>query len=42
MPTLFDPLTLGDYCLPNRMIMAPVKRVRAEDGGSKKTDGRLL
>lgn len=29
MPTLFDPLTLGDLTLPNRMIMAPLTRSRA-------------
>ncbi len=29
MPTLFDPLTLGDLTLPNRVIMAPLTRARA-------------
>jgi len=29
MPTLFDPLTLGDLTLPNRVIMAPLTRLRA-------------
>lgn len=29
MPTLFDPLTLGDITLPNRIIMAPLTRSRA-------------
>jgi 2,4-dienoyl-CoA reductase-like NADH-dependent reductase (Old Yellow Enzyme family) len=31
MPTLFDPLTLGDIRLPNRIIMAPLTRQRAVD-----------
>ncbi len=29
MPTLFDPLQLGDLQLPNRIIMAPLTRCRA-------------
>jgi 2,4-dienoyl-CoA reductase-like NADH-dependent reductase (Old Yellow Enzyme family) len=29
MPSLFDPLTLGDLTLPNRIIMAPLTRSRA-------------
>src|SRR5579871_1063173 len=29
MPTLFDPLRLGDLELPNRMVMAPLTRSRA-------------
>lgn len=29
MPTLFDPLTLGDLRLPNRVVMAPLTRSRA-------------
>lgn len=29
MPTLFDPLTLGAWELPNRIIMAPLTRARA-------------
>jgi hypothetical protein len=28
MPTLFDPLKLGDLPLPNRIIMAPLVRLR--------------
>lgn len=32
MPTLFDPLQLGDLPLPNRIIMAPLTRCRAEPG----------
>lgn len=32
MPTLFDPLQLGDLKLPNRIIMAPLTRCRAVDG----------
>jgi 2,4-dienoyl-CoA reductase-like NADH-dependent reductase (Old Yellow Enzyme family) len=29
MPSLFDPLALGDLRLPNRVIMAPLTRLRA-------------
>lgn len=29
MPSLFDPLTVGDLHLPNRIIMAPLTRLRA-------------
>jgi 2,4-dienoyl-CoA reductase-like NADH-dependent reductase (Old Yellow Enzyme family) len=29
MPTLFDPLRIGDLDLPNRIIMAPLTRLRA-------------
>jgi len=29
MPTLFDPLRLGDLDLPNRIVMAPLTRLRA-------------
>ncbi|WDD91916.1 alkene reductase [Burkholderia sp. FERM BP-3421] len=29
MPSLFDPLTVGDLTLPNRIIMAPLTRARA-------------
>lgn len=32
MPTLFDPITIGDLDLPNRIIMAPLTRCRAEPG----------
>ncbi|MDR1661582.1 MAG: alkene reductase [Azoarcus sp.] len=32
MPTLFDPLLLGDLVLPNRVIMAPLTRCRADAG----------
>jgi hypothetical protein len=31
MPTLFDPLQIGDITLPNRIIMAPLTRQRAEE-----------
>lgn len=31
MPTLFDPLTVGDLHLPNRVVMAPLTRSRAVD-----------
>jgi 2,4-dienoyl-CoA reductase-like NADH-dependent reductase (Old Yellow Enzyme family) len=29
MPSLFDPLALGDLTLPNRVVMAPLTRLRA-------------
>ncbi|WP_327438771.1 alkene reductase [Pseudomonas donghuensis] len=32
MTTLFDPITLGDLKLPNRIIMAPLTRCRADEG----------
>src|ERR1700757_4661480 len=32
MPSLFDPITLGDLTLPNRIIMAPLTRQRASVG----------
>jgi 2,4-dienoyl-CoA reductase-like NADH-dependent reductase (Old Yellow Enzyme family) len=32
MPSLFDPLQLGDLTLPNRIIMAPLTRCRASAG----------
>ena len=31
MPTLFDPLQIGDITLSNRIIMAPLTRQRAEE-----------
>lgn len=31
MPTLFDPVTLGELTLPNRIVMAPLTRTRAGD-----------
>ncbi len=33
MPTLFDPIIIGDLNLPNRIIMAPLTRSRAGGGG---------
>lgn len=33
MPTLFDPVTLGRYRLPNRLVMAPMTRNRATPDG---------
>ena len=33
MPGLFDPLRLGALNLPNRVIMAPMTRSRADDAG---------
>ncbi|MEO6848854.1 MAG: alkene reductase [Chthoniobacterales bacterium] len=32
MPSLFDPLRVGDLELPNRIIMAPLTRCRASEG----------
>ena len=32
MTDLFTPLTLGTLTLPNRVVMAPLTRCRAEDG----------
>jgi 2,4-dienoyl-CoA reductase-like NADH-dependent reductase (Old Yellow Enzyme family) len=32
MTTLFDPITIGDLALPNRIIMAPLTRARAIGG----------
>ena len=32
MTTLFDPITLGYLQLPNRIIMAPLTRCRADEG----------
>ncbi|GHT90436.1 alkene reductase [Betaproteobacteria bacterium] len=32
MPTLFDPLEAGEFRLPNRIIMAPMTRCRADAG----------
>jgi 2,4-dienoyl-CoA reductase-like NADH-dependent reductase (Old Yellow Enzyme family) len=31
MPTLFDPIRMGDLTLPNRIVMAPLTRQRAGD-----------
>ncbi|REG50947.1 2,4-dienoyl-CoA reductase-like NADH-dependent reductase (Old Yellow Enzyme family) [Paraburkholderia sp. BL6669N2] len=31
MPTLFDPIKIGDLTLPNRIVMAPLTRQRAGD-----------
>ncbi len=33
MPGLFDPITVGDLRLPNRIFMAPLTRCRAVGGG---------
>jgi 2,4-dienoyl-CoA reductase-like NADH-dependent reductase (Old Yellow Enzyme family) len=30
MPSLFDPLAVGDLALPNRVLMAPLTRLRAD------------
>lgn len=39
MPTLFDPIIIGDYRFSNRIIMAPMTRGRAEDGA---VPGKLM
>ncbi len=39
MPSLFDPLALGDLVLPNRVIMAPLTRARS---GVERTPGPLV
>jgi 2,4-dienoyl-CoA reductase-like NADH-dependent reductase (Old Yellow Enzyme family) len=39
MPTLFDPLKLGPYVLPNRILMAPLTRSRA---GSERIPNPLM
>jgi 2,4-dienoyl-CoA reductase-like NADH-dependent reductase (Old Yellow Enzyme family) len=39
MSTLFDPLKLGPYILPNRILMAPLTRSRA---GSKRIPNGLM
>jgi 2,4-dienoyl-CoA reductase-like NADH-dependent reductase (Old Yellow Enzyme family) len=39
MPTLFDPLKLGPYTLPNRILMAPLTRSRA---GSERIPNALM
>ena len=31
MPTLFDPIQIGDLHLNNRIIMAPLTRCRADE-----------
>ncbi len=31
MTTLFDPIVIGDLELPNRIIMAPLTRCRADE-----------
>ncbi len=33
MPSLFDPIQVGDLHLPNRIFMAPLTRCRADGGG---------
>jgi len=38
MPTLFDPIRLGDLDLPNRVIMAPLTRMRADPTTRAPTD----
>src|ERR1700758_4090351 len=31
MPSLYDPVTIGAWKLPNRIVMAPLTRMRAVD-----------
>lgn len=38
MPTLFDPIRLGGLNLPNRLIMAPLTRMRADPSTRAPTD----
>ena len=33
MPTLLDPITIGDLRLPNRILMAPLTRNRSSGAG---------
>ena len=33
MPTLFDPVAVGDLRLPNRILMAPLTRNRSSGSG---------
>ena len=33
MTTLFDPIQMGELSLPNRIVMAPLTRCRASEGG---------
>jgi N-ethylmaleimide reductase len=33
LPALFEPLRLGALALPNRLVMAPLTRMRAAPGG---------
>jgi 2,4-dienoyl-CoA reductase-like NADH-dependent reductase (Old Yellow Enzyme family) len=39
MPSLFDPITIGDITLPNRIIMAPLTRARA---GAERVPNALM
>jgi 2,4-dienoyl-CoA reductase-like NADH-dependent reductase (Old Yellow Enzyme family) len=39
MPTLFDPLTLGELQLPNRILLAPLTRARA---GAERVPNALM
>jgi 2,4-dienoyl-CoA reductase-like NADH-dependent reductase (Old Yellow Enzyme family) len=39
MPSLFDPLTVGDLTVPNRIFMAPLTRSRA---GAERIPNRLM
>ena len=43
MPTLFDPVRIGAWNLPNRIVMAPLTRARAGvEACSQRLDGRIL
>src|SRR3712207_8325824 len=41
MPSLFDPLRVGDLELPNRIVMAPLTRSRAVDRRSEEHTSEL-
>ena len=38
MPTLFDPIRMGAFAMPNRVVMAPLTRARATADGRVPTD----
>lgn len=40
MPSLFDPITIGDLKLPNRIFMAPLTRARA--GGGQRVPNDMM
>ena len=38
MPTLFDPVRIGDLDLPNRIVMAPLTRTRCTNAQAVPND----
>ncbi|MGH6981198.1 MAG: hypothetical protein ACREFC_08315 [Stellaceae bacterium] len=40
MPTLFDPIAIGDLRLPNRIVMAPLTRNRSS--GAERVPNELM